>query len=77
MADANPQNPTVNIVNLPVNGRRWSRHVRLRTTFVSADISFRDSHATQMIGGVTHPQIAEVFTRTRDGVYKVKAKARN
>ena len=26
---------------------------------------------------VTHPQIAEVFTRTRDGVYKVKAKARN
>ena len=26
---------------------------------------------------VTHPQISEVFTRTRDGVYKVKAKARN
>ena len=26
---------------------------------------------------VTHPQIAEVFTRTRDGQYKVKSKARN
>ena len=26
---------------------------------------------------VTHPQIAEVFTRTRDGQYKVKAKAQN